>query len=159
MRVNMKSLVTIATAALCTQLAGCFVFIPGQVVGAISDTITGDKGEHCVSRAAKVGDLVRDPFTGLLYSVTSLSGTSSRCNNPAIPVRAELALLPEQARAQTAAPAAAPPAAAPPAPTQADREAACAAMAAVKPGAPHAEWQAAWESLRRLGMTYRDCKK
>lgn len=50
----------LAALAACVPLSGCFVFfIPGSVVGAVSDTLTGSKGEHCVSRAAKVGDTIK----------------------------------------------------------------------------------------------------
>ena len=89
-----RAIRAVASALVLTQLGGCFIFIPGSVVGKISDTFTGDKGEHCVSRAAKVGDQVRDPYSSKVYTVVSVSGTSSRCNNPDIPVRAELALQP-----------------------------------------------------------------
>lgn len=71
-------------------LSGCwFIFIPGSVIGAVSDGITGAKGESCVGNGAKVGDRVRTPGGGAA-TVKSLSGTSMRCSNPALPIRAEL---------------------------------------------------------------------
>lgn len=82
------------TALICSQLSGCFfVFIPGSLIAKVSDGITGSEGEHCVSRAAKVGDKIRGG-DGKIYTVQSLSGTSSRCTNPDIPIRAALALDP-----------------------------------------------------------------
>ena len=78
-------------ALLPLALSGCwFVFIPGSVTSAISDSITGDKGEHCVSRGAAVGDTVRMPGGGRA-TVVSLSGESIRCQTPEMPIRAELA--------------------------------------------------------------------
>lgn len=78
---------------LCSVLLlhGCFfVFIPPGVINAMSDGISGAEGEHCVSSRTKVGDLVRGPDGGM-WKVQSLSGTSSRCSNPTIPIRAKLA--------------------------------------------------------------------
>lgn len=151
----MKKLVLL----LALPLSGCFVFIPGSVVSKISDGITGDKGEHCVTRAAKVGDKIRDRNFNKVYTVVSLSGTSSRCTNPDYPVRAEMAMEIDRQAVLTDAskplPAAPPE---PPAATAADKAAACAKLAAVKPGAPQEEFQAAWADLNKLGMTWRDCK-
>lgn len=80
------------TALICSQLSGCFfVFIPGSLIAKASDGLTGAEGEHCVSRSAKVGDKIRTP-DGKVYTVQSLSGTSSRCTNADIPIRAALAL-------------------------------------------------------------------
>jgi hypothetical protein len=46
------------------------------------------KGDTCITSDAKVGDkLTKD---GRIYSVKSISGTSSRCTNPATPVLAEV---------------------------------------------------------------------
>jgi hypothetical protein len=46
------------------------------------------KGDTCITADAKVGDkLTKD---GKVYSVKSISGTSSRCTNPATPVLAEV---------------------------------------------------------------------
>jgi hypothetical protein len=71
-------------------LQGCFFFfIPGSVVGKISDSMTGAEGQNCVSASAKVGDTVRTP-DGRPATVKSLSGESTRCKNPSMPVRALL---------------------------------------------------------------------
>jgi hypothetical protein len=86
----MRLLRVLCAAAPVLLLQGCFIFIPGSVVGAVSDKLTGDEGEHCVTRAAKVGDMIRLPFGGA-GQVLSLSGTSMRCTNPDMPIRAKLA--------------------------------------------------------------------
>jgi hypothetical protein len=74
-------------AAVALSLQGCLVFIPGKVVGAISDGMTGAEGESCVSQNAKVGDKIRMPYNGIGV-VKSLSGTSIRCTNSEMPIRA-----------------------------------------------------------------------
>ncbi len=72
-------------------LSGCwFVFIPGSVVGAVSDSMTGAKGDNCVSANVKVGDRIRLPGGGRAR-VKSLSGTSIRCTSPELPIHAPLA--------------------------------------------------------------------
>lgn len=86
----MRLLKVLLVSAACSQLGGCFIFIPGSVVGKISDTLTGDEGEHCVTRAAKVGDTFR-LMDGRTATVKSLSGASMRCND-ATPIRAALAI-------------------------------------------------------------------
>jgi hypothetical protein len=84
----MKPIVAILAAALTLSLQGCFfVFIPGSVIGGISDAVTGAEGANCVSSAAKVGDPIRLP-SGEIGTIKSLSGTSARCTNPALPTRA-----------------------------------------------------------------------
>lgn len=71
-------------------LQGCwFVFIPGSVIGAVTDSLTGAEGSHCVGAGVKVGDTVRMPGNGRA-TVKSLSGTSTRCQDPAMPIRAML---------------------------------------------------------------------
>ena len=71
-------------------LSGCwFIFLPGSAVGAISDGITGSKGEYCVSSSVKVGDQIKNA-SGTILTVKSLSGTSSRCKEADKPIRAEL---------------------------------------------------------------------
>lgn len=88
----MRIIRTAIVAAACAQLSGCwFVFIPGSLVQKASDAITGAEGEHCVTREAKVGDVIRlaDGRTG---TVKSLSGTSVRCGDPNMPIRAALAV-------------------------------------------------------------------
>lgn len=82
-----------AIACLAASLQGCwFVFIPGSVMNAAGDAITGAEGKHCVATNAKVGD--RITISGQNYTVKSLSGTSSRCEQAIYPVRA--LLVPEQ---------------------------------------------------------------
>jgi hypothetical protein len=66
-----------------------FFFIPGSVTSKISDGITGSEGESCVSDKAKVGDTITSA-TGNTAIVKSLSGTSSRCQAPGLPIRALL---------------------------------------------------------------------
>lgn len=69
---------------------GCwFVFIPGSLIQAASDGITGAEGNHCVSTAAKVGDSIR-LSDSTMWKVESLSGTSVRCQHPSQPIRARL---------------------------------------------------------------------
>lgn len=70
-------------------LQGCVV-VPGPVVGAASDAITGEEGKHCVPSIAKIGDHVRSP-DGRIGVITKLETTSTRCaGDPAHPVRAVL---------------------------------------------------------------------
>jgi hypothetical protein len=66
-----------------------FFYIPGSVTGKISDAITGSKGDHCVTATAKVGDVIKRP-NGNSATIESLSGTSSRCRDPKLPIRASL---------------------------------------------------------------------
>lgn len=81
----------LAVMVAALSLQGCwFVFIPGSVMGAVSDGITGAKGQHCVGANAKAGDLVKMP-DGSVWKVVSTSGTSTRCQDSRIPIRAELA--------------------------------------------------------------------
>lgn len=69
-------------------LSGCwFIFIPGSVVSAVSDSVTGAEGAHCVSETAKVGDRVPLPGNGR-GTIKSLSGTSVRCTDTSRPIRA-----------------------------------------------------------------------
>lgn len=71
-------------------LQGCwFVFIPGSLVQAAADGITGAEGNHCVNERAKVGDYI-NLTDGTRWKVESLSGTSTRCQHPAHPIRARL---------------------------------------------------------------------
>jgi len=61
-----------------------FVWIP---TGKIADALSGAEGENCVSASAKVGDKTTLPNGGA-GEIKSLSGTSSRCTNPELPIRA-----------------------------------------------------------------------
>lgn len=64
-----------------------FFFIPGGAIDAIADALSGSEGENCVGANAKVGDKIRVPGSKVLV-VKSISGTSYRCTNPALPIRA-----------------------------------------------------------------------
>lgn len=78
--------------ALAAPLSGCFfVFIPGSLIKAAGDAITGAEGEHCVGRGANVGDRVNLPG-GQVGTVKSLSGTSTYCTDPNLPIRAAVAV-------------------------------------------------------------------
>lgn len=82
-----KVLLVLPCAAL---LQGCwFVFIPGSVVQAVTDGITGAEGNHCVTAFAKVGDRI-NLTDGTPWKVESLSGTSIKCQHPSFPIRARL---------------------------------------------------------------------
>ena len=87
---KVKTLKIIVFAFVISSLQGCwFIFIPGSAVGAISDGITGAKGEFCVANSVKVGDKVQKDANTVL-TVKSLSGTSVRCKASDKPIRAEL---------------------------------------------------------------------
>lgn len=89
-----------AVIAACASLSGCFIFIPGSVVGAVSDAITGDKGEHCVARGTKIGDRIRLTHNRV-GTVQFVSETpSSRCRDPMLPMRAALSFAPDQETAK-----------------------------------------------------------
>lgn len=85
----MKLCKILLLAAFTFSLEGCVVWIPGSVISAVSDSITGSEGSHCVGANAKVGDTIRLPGGGRA-TVKSLSGTSVRCTNPEMPIRALL---------------------------------------------------------------------
>lgn len=77
-----------------TQLAGCwFVFIPGSLIAHASDAITGDSGEHCVSRSVSPGQTIK-LTTGQTEKVQSVSGASVRCQDSAYPIRAAVGVNP-----------------------------------------------------------------
>jgi hypothetical protein len=76
--------------ALCLTLQGCWaVYIPGDLTAKVQDTITGDKGAHCVSTTAALGESIRVP-DGRSGTVVGLYGTSSRCPEKLHPIRADL---------------------------------------------------------------------
>ena len=79
-----------ATAAMCSQLSGCFfIWIPGSVIDKGADLVTGARGDHCVNKFTKVGDNI--PLVdGTRGTVKSLSGTSGRCKTDRFPIRAEV---------------------------------------------------------------------
>lgn len=88
----MKNLCRAAfVGAAASLLQGCwFIFIPGPVIDAAADVVTGDEGDHCVSSASQVGDSIQLP-DGQTYIVQSISGRSwRRCKNKLHPVRAFL---------------------------------------------------------------------
>ncbi|MEX8495459.1 SHOCT domain-containing protein [Sphaerotilus sp.] len=91
--VSMKAAqIVFSVALLCvtTQAnAWFFFFLPGSVTSKIGDAITGAEGENCVTAAAKVGDVLKSP-SGNTATIKSLSGTSSRCQDPNLPIRALL---------------------------------------------------------------------
>ena len=72
-----------------THANAFFFFIPGSTVQAIKDSVTGGKGNICVKKEAKVGD-VQPSIAGNTLTIISLSGTDSICQNPATPIRAEV---------------------------------------------------------------------
>jgi hypothetical protein len=89
MKVTRASIFFVLAALSTSAHAWWFFFIPGAVVSGIGDAITGAEGAHCVGETAKVGDRIQLP-NGSSMIVKSLSGTSSRCANPALPIRAKL---------------------------------------------------------------------
>lgn len=84
----MKLFRVLLLASMALTLQGCWIiFIPGSVVGAVSDAITGSEGDNCVGQSAKVGQIVKFADGGF-GTIKSLSGTSSRCTDPIKPIRA-----------------------------------------------------------------------
>jgi hypothetical protein len=65
-----------------------FFILPGSVTSKIGDALTGSEGENCVGPDAKVGDPIT--LNGVPMTIKSLSGTSTRCANAAMPIRALL---------------------------------------------------------------------
>ena len=81
----------LCVAAITPLLGGCwFVFIPGSMISAIGDSISGLEGRHCVGRAAEVGSQIK-MADGRMGTVKKLEGESSRCTNEAWPIRAVVA--------------------------------------------------------------------
>lgn len=66
-----------------------FFFIPGSAPRAVADAFTGAKGNICVKEGTQVGQILTSG-NGNTAKVLSLSGTSSICQNPTLPIRAEL---------------------------------------------------------------------
>lgn len=80
--------IVITTAALALQ--GCWaVFIPGSVVGATTDALTGNHGQNCITRGSQAGDRIK-MNDGRIAVVEKVEGASSRCSDPNYPVRAVL---------------------------------------------------------------------
>jgi len=70
------------------MLQGCFfIFIPGSVIDATTDAVTGEFGNMCIGTAAVVGSKITLP-DGKLGTVQKISGTSSRCTQTTMPIRA-----------------------------------------------------------------------
>jgi ABC-type phosphonate transport system ATPase subunit len=69
---------TIALCCIAPLLGGCwFVFIPGSVIGAVGDSISGTSGQHCVTEAASVGSKIKMQ-DGRIGTVMKLEGHSMR---------------------------------------------------------------------------------
>jgi hypothetical protein len=68
-----------------------FIFIPGSLIRKVGDAMTGAQGENCVGEDKKVGDVIYSP-SGNSATIKSLSGTSSICRDPLLPIRAKLEL-------------------------------------------------------------------
>lgn len=66
-----------------------FFFLPSSVTKKIGDKIIGAEGDSCVSTSAKVGDVLKSA-SGNMATIKSLSGKSSICQNPTLPIRALL---------------------------------------------------------------------
>ena len=67
-----------------------FFFIPGGAIQAVGDAFTGAKGDICVKDTYKVGEIIPSTVTSNTAKILSLSGTSSICQNPSNPIRAEV---------------------------------------------------------------------
>lgn len=87
---NFKVILFVTGLMISTQAnAWFFFFLPGSVTRSISDAITGARGNICVKDGTKVEDVITSP-SGNTAKVVSVSGSSSNCQNPALPIRAEL---------------------------------------------------------------------
>ena len=64
-------------------------FIPKNVVQDISDAITGERGNNCVTESQKVGDVITFA-PGNTATITAIAGKSSYCKLPQAPIRATL---------------------------------------------------------------------
>lgn len=84
----MNARLIFAAIVISPLLGGCFfIYLPGSVVGGISDTLTGSFGNQCVGALVKVGDKVTG--NGARGTVIRISGESVRCSSPT-PIRAEV---------------------------------------------------------------------
>lgn len=78
----------IIIAFLVFPLSGCFFFyVPGSVIDSIGDSISGDVGNLCVPSTSYVGQRITAP-NGKVGTVTKLEGTSRRCTQESLPIRA-----------------------------------------------------------------------
>jgi len=89
MRLAAALVLVISLAFSPSAHAWFFFFIPGSALRAIGDAATGAKGNICVKEGTQVGQILNSP-NGNSAKVLSVSGTSSICQNPALPIRAEL---------------------------------------------------------------------
>lgn len=79
---------TLVCVSLMLSLQGCFfVYLPGSVVGGVSDALTGSFGNRCIAPNVKVGDQIM--ADGKLATVDRISGPSGRCSEPS-PIRAQI---------------------------------------------------------------------
>lgn len=89
----MKKIAAIVfVAGICLSFearAWFFFLIPGSLVSRISDSVTGSEGDNCVGQQVKVGDSIR-LSNGAIMTVKSQSGTSARCPDSNVPIRALL---------------------------------------------------------------------
>jgi hypothetical protein len=76
-------------AAVSLALSGCAVYVPGAVVDATEDALTGNRGRHCVPTIAKIGDHILIP-DGRIGVVEKLEGSTPRCADRGHPIRAVL---------------------------------------------------------------------
>lgn len=89
MRLVLSFMILLSTLVSTNANAWFFFFLPGSVTGKIADSVTGAEGEHCVAQNAKIGDVIKLPNGGTA-TIKSLSGTTSRCTQPELPIRALL---------------------------------------------------------------------
>jgi len=87
---NFSSAIVFLGLILFSSNASAWIFflLPGAVTSKIGDVLTGSEGNNCVGPNARVGDQIY--ANGTLMTIKSLSGTTSRCNEPATPIRASL---------------------------------------------------------------------
>lgn len=80
----------LAICCIAPFLGGCFfIYLPPSATSAIGDSLTGNTGQHCVGEAAQIGSYVKAP-DGRVGKVIKLEGTTSRCGDPRMPIRAVL---------------------------------------------------------------------
>lgn len=87
----MKRIGTAFVIGAALSLQGCFAVIPipGPVMDAGHDTLTGERGNNCIPDTLKVGDHIRLP-NGSMGTITEISGRSTRCVEPGLPIRATI---------------------------------------------------------------------
>ncbi len=64
-----------------------YFYGPGAEGGRVGEALPDMRDDYCVSSTASVGDVLKGP-NGTTATIKSLSGISSRCANPALPVLA-----------------------------------------------------------------------